>query len=452
LALRIPHFAARFSFDWDSSQYARGLAEFNVVKHQPHPPGYPLWVLSARALTPLTGGPMQAQTLIAFLMTLLGLAVFYALARQMFDSEVALTCTVLLAYSPAVALNSSISSSSIVDLVSSSVAGYLAFLDSRRRQWRIVACFIALGVLAGFRQSGLGMLAPLVASAALIHLRHAWRAVSAGVILGLFALLAWYIPLARSVGGWHVLSELTSKQFHITAQGTSVFFGGSALRHLGMIATAGIYFVMNFGAWLLAFGVTFRWRAKTVPGWWRYALWMAPTLVMVFAIHVARVGQCLLIFPPLLLLCALIGRVRLAATLAAVIVSLAISYFPYDRFQYSRLWPLNYIFYRSTPRMALDLEASQRNLDRTLRALQPSAPQPLVCVRDLPEAPNIRTVTYDFAYLNWVTPDAAPRGRSIWLFDQHGPNADLRQRYQAWRRILGDHLISLWEAAPDPAH
>ena len=447
IALRIPQFAAPFSFDWDSSQYARGIAEFNVIQHQPHPPGYPLWVFSARALTPLTGGPMQAQILLAFLMSLLGLAVFHALARRILEGPAALTCTLLLAFSPGIALNSSIPSSSIVDLVSSSVAGYLAFLDPRRRPWRIVACMVGLAALAGFRQSGLGLLAPLVVYAALIHWRYAWRAVSIGAILGLLVFLAWYVPLAQSVGGWRVLSELTSKQFRDAAQGSSVFFGGPARTHLGMLATAAIYFAMNLGAWLLGFGVTFRWRGKTVPAWWRYALWMAPMLIMITAVHVARIGHCLLIFPPLLLLCALVGRVRLPAAIAGVILSLAISYFPYGRFQYSKLWPLNYIFYRSTPRMALDLEASQRNLDHTLRALR-SAPQPFVCARDLPEAPNIRTVTYDFAYVNWVLPAAAPASRSIWLFDQRGPTAELRRRFREWRLIMGDELISLWEATP----
>ena len=69
LALRIPDFGARFSFDWDASQYARGMREFDIVKHQPQPPGYLLWVLSSRSLMPLAGGPMPAQTLVAFLMS-----------------------------------------------------------------------------------------------------------------------------------------------------------------------------------------------------------------------------------------------------------------------------------------------------------------------------------------------------------------------------------------------
>jgi hypothetical protein len=140
------------------------------------------------------------------------------------------------------------------------------------------------------------------------------------------------------------------------------------------------------------------------------------------------------------------------ATIAAVILSLAISYFPYGRLQLSKIAPVSYVFYRSAPRMALDLEASQRNLDQILhQLLQSSAPQPFVCARDIPEAPNIRTVTYDFAYVNWVLPEAAPTGRSIWLFDQHGPDAQSRKRYQTWRQIAADDLWSLWEAtSPQP--
>jgi hypothetical protein len=293
------------------------------------------------------------------------------------------------------------------------------------------------------------MLAPLIVTSLFIHWRPARSQVCAGAVLGLVVFLAWYVPLAQSAGGWRVLTELTSTQFHTAAQGTSIFFGGPLLRHLGMIGTAGIYFAMNLGAWLIAFRPTLRWPGKTVPVSWRYTLWMLPTLIMVLAVHIGRVGYCLLIFPPLLLVCASLGRARAWAVIAGVLVSLAISYFPYSRFQDSKLWPLNYIFYRSTPRIALDVQASQRNLDHKLRELQRSGvPQPFVCARDLPEAPNIRTVTYDFAYVNWVIPEVAPSTRSIWLFDQRGPSPHLRGRFHAWRRITGDELVSLWEASP----
>jgi hypothetical protein len=33
-----------FLDEWDSLQFALGLRQFNLSKHQPHPPGYPLYL------------------------------------------------------------------------------------------------------------------------------------------------------------------------------------------------------------------------------------------------------------------------------------------------------------------------------------------------------------------------------------------------------------------------
>ncbi len=450
LALRIPHLGTQFSFNLDSSVYARGMDDFNVVKHQPHPPGYILWIFGARALRPLAGGAMQAQILLAVLMSLLALAVFFALAREVLgENSAAAMSTLLLAYSPGIALNSSISSTSVVDLASSCVAGYLAFLDPRRSQWRIVACMGGLGVLAGFRPSGVGLLAPFVAAAVFIHWRHAKRAICSGVLIGLVAWFAWAIPLERNAGGWDVLYRLLVTHFLDVSGRTSLFLGGALRRSLGMVLDNVIYYGMNVGVWVIACATLFYWRQKLLPGKWLYAVWLAPSLIMVFAIHSGRVGQCLQTFPPLLLICALLGRMQFRGALAGIALSLAVSYFPYGRFMSSDLWMAAYLPYRSTPRLALDLEASQHGLDRELRALQSSgAPQPFVCARDLPDAPNVRTAAYDFRYLTWTEPKSAPAGPSIWLFNQHGPDAELRRRYREWRRISGDNLISLWQATP----
>ena len=389
---------------------------------------------------------MQSQILLALLMTLLALAIFYRLALQLLENQVtALTCTALLAYSPGVALNSSIPSPSVTDLVASLVAGYLAFLDPRRRAWSIPVCLAALGLLAGFHQSNLALLAPLVVAAVITHWRYAPRAICIGAILGALSFLAWYVPLANTVGGSSVLSHLTSVQFHEAAEKSSVFYGAPLRSHLSMTLNNFIYCGMNLAPWLVAFGLPFAWR-KAAPGFWRYALWLAPTLIVLLGIHSGRVGYWLIAFPPLLLFCAASGKLRMPAAIAAVLISLAISYFPYGLLQSSKLAPLPYVFYRSTPRIALDVEASQRNLDQLLRKL---ALSPVVCARDVPEAPNIRSVTYDFANINWVIPATAPAGRSIWLFDQNGPSPQLRNR--TWRQIAGDEFWSAWERpSPEP--
>jgi hypothetical protein len=431
------------------------MVEFNIVKHQPQPPGYLLWVLGARVLHSFTSGPMQSQILLALLMALLALAIFYRLALQLFKNQVtALTCTALLAYSPGVALNSSIPSPSVTDLVASLVAGYLAFLDAHRRPWGIPVCLAALGLLAGFHQSNLALLAPLVVAAVITHWRYAPRAICIGVILGALSFLAWYVPLANTVGSFTALSHLTSVQFHDAAEKSSVFYGAPLRSHLSMTLNNFIYCGMNLAPWLVAFGFPLGWR-KSAPRFWRYALWLAPTLIVLLGIHSGRVGYWLIAFPPLLLLCAASGKLRMPATIAAVLISLGISYFPYGLLQSMKLAPISYVFYRSTPRIALDVEASQRKLDHVLHQLVHSgASQPFVCARDVPEAPNIRTETYDFTYINWVLPDTAPAGYSVWLFDQNGPSPQFRHRN--WRKIASDDLWSLWDTtipesqAPSP--
>lgn len=435
LVLRLPQFGARYSFDWDSSQYARGIAEFNVAKHQPHPPGYLLYVLASRGVAKLGAGPMQAQIVVAFVLSLLALAVFFALATELFGPELAFIAVILLAFSPAVALYSATSSPDITDLLSSCVAGYLLFLDPKIRPWRIVACMLALGVLGGFRQSGVSLLAPLIIAAVIVHWRYAGPAVITGVILGSAAFLSWYVPLTQSVGGWHALSELISTEFRTAAVKTSIFYGASVHRHFSMVEENVIYFGMNLIGWIIALGFP----KRLPPGWWRYALWLIPNLVMVFGIHGAKVGYCLLSFPPLLLL---LCRVRpgIFSTLAGVLVALAISYFPYAHLLSLKNWVPEYLVYKSTPRLALDLEKSQRRLDQELRGI----PRDGICARELPEAPNIRSVTYDFSYISWTTPDTATPPSAFWLFDQHGPDAGLQARYSNWRRIYGDELNSLW--------
>src|SRR5919198_1092555 len=47
VASRLPY-RTRMLYNWDSVQFALALREYDVVKHQPHPPGYVLYVALGR--------------------------------------------------------------------------------------------------------------------------------------------------------------------------------------------------------------------------------------------------------------------------------------------------------------------------------------------------------------------------------------------------------------------
>ena len=87
LGAALPRVGARYSWDWDSSQFDRAVEKFDVSLHQPHPPGYPLWVLAMKALTPLLGSPNSAQVVLSLLFTITGLMFFSSLARELLGSE-----------------------------------------------------------------------------------------------------------------------------------------------------------------------------------------------------------------------------------------------------------------------------------------------------------------------------------------------------------------------------
>ena len=64
LASRWPY-RARMLYNWDAVQFALALREFDIAKHQPHPPGYVLYVGLGRLVNATLADPTQAYVTLA---------------------------------------------------------------------------------------------------------------------------------------------------------------------------------------------------------------------------------------------------------------------------------------------------------------------------------------------------------------------------------------------------
>ncbi|MCK5744715.1 MAG: hypothetical protein KAH44_00800, partial [Oricola sp.] len=53
--------------DWDSVQFALALDDFDLRKHQPHPPGYPVYIAAAKVLRTVVPDAAAVLTLLSSL-------------------------------------------------------------------------------------------------------------------------------------------------------------------------------------------------------------------------------------------------------------------------------------------------------------------------------------------------------------------------------------------------
>ena len=127
---RLPY-RARMLYNWDAVQFALALDEYDVVKHQPHPPGYILYVALGRLAHGWTGDAAAAYVLLAVVFSGAGTFVVYLLARVLYDRPTALTAATLLAVSPLFWFYGTVGLSYAGEALMASVVAWFAFRAMR---------------------------------------------------------------------------------------------------------------------------------------------------------------------------------------------------------------------------------------------------------------------------------------------------------------------------------
>jgi hypothetical protein len=199
--------------DIDSINFALGLRDFNPAEHQPHPPGYPVYIALGRvslaavhAFTSL--GRVQAEALALAFLSALGGAIAIVCASVVFtvvaaDSSVDASrstrlvrwATVLLAVCPLFWMTGARPMSDMPGLAFALAAQALA-LTGRLHAATFVAAF-ALGV----RAQSVWLTAPLLGWALVRSRVRTWREWLRIVLIAAAGVLAWAIPLVVASGG-----------------------------------------------------------------------------------------------------------------------------------------------------------------------------------------------------------------------------------------------------------
>ena len=345
-----------------------------------------------------------------------------------------------------------------VDLFTSCAAAWFAArIWSGEVRWIIPACLLA-GITAGFRESGVMLVLPLLAAALarIIWLSgdrlHAWKTVIAGVAAGLASRLCWLVPAAGLNGGLSNWYSMANVQMLGSLRKTSVFFGAPPAMHARMVLDVLCFFGIALSV-LIPLSLATRPSPRNFTAWCSPAflsLWLIPNLIVVFLLHCGKPGYILLSLPPLVLVAALrrdFGRVALLGVAAGILVSCI----PYERLFASDPGTIGYLLLRSSPRFAYLVEDGQRELRRRLDSM-PGSPGERLMISDIhrPEAPNFRTITFDFRDQAWTanlqTPLASGVRTVVVLCGGLAPSPLLLERFPNLQRVFSEAGFSLWIA------
>jgi hypothetical protein len=337
---RLP-FVIPTPINWDAVQFALALDRFDLHDHQPHPPGYILYVLLGRAMRLFVLDPSLALSLLSVLFSALAAPLLYLLVLAILEDKwVAWCAAILLLASPLALYYGAVGLTYLPEMAASIAVALLAWrVHQTRVRLRLIdgrqttatqpaassqqsaarlalALGLTLGLAGGLRQTTLVVLLPLCVWALWGASRRIWTAFITALLA---TCLAWLVPLIAMSGGIEAYLRENARLVETASGQTSLFSAGLEglfhnLAFIVLALTLGLGFgVVPLGLWavrLLRFRLAAPLRLFVL-------LWVLPTLIFYALTHVGQYGYLLVILPPMLMLSALCARV-LGERLASV--------------------------------------------------------------------------------------------------------------------------------------
>jgi transmembrane protein TMEM260 (protein O-mannosyltransferase) len=295
-------YRARMLYNWDAVQFALALREFDISKHQPHPPGYLLYVALGRLLNASLGDPNMAYVTLAMLFSAATTFMVYWLARALYDRVTAAAAAALLAVSPLFWFYGSVGLTYAGEAFGAVLVAWFTWGALRGDSRQLYAGALALGLVGGIRPSVLVLLFPLWLACAAVGIRRVGR-IGRGLLVVGGAVLSWLLPMLWLTGGLAAYLRASSQLYGSVVLPTSVL-GGSLDVTLAQARYVLASVVIGLGPLALA--------AVALPlylrraGWgrpeWFLAAWTVPPAAFYTLVHFGQAGYVLTFLPALVIL------------------------------------------------------------------------------------------------------------------------------------------------------
>ena len=304
IVTRLP-FLTHLLFNWDAANFAFALDSFDVTQHRPHPPGYPLFVLSGWLVRLVVHDANLALVLVSMTLSAAAVAATYWAGNRLFSRPVGLGAALLLLTSVTFWTYGAVALAYPALALASALALGLTAASPGRTTPLVLS--LLLGIASGFRPDLLLWLGPLWAWTLL---RSGWRSAVPAAALAFALVLGWLVPTIVLSGGVDAYVAVMRAyvgidvvtRYSVAAQGASGFV--TNLRDTAAYLVYALYAALPLLAWAMVKGFR-QWRALLrdlrLPA---FALLLAPPALFLPFIHVGDPGYVFTLLPPLLLLAA----------------------------------------------------------------------------------------------------------------------------------------------------
>ncbi|MFO8079941.1 MAG: glycosyltransferase family 39 protein [Armatimonadota bacterium] len=279
---------------WDEVQYILAVREFDVEKHQPHPPGYYLHVRTAGIAHAV--GLNERESLIS--VSMLAGAVFVGLVvwwvGEVAGSPAAIAAAALTVSSPLVITAATEGRTYMTGALGAAVIGYLSWRMLRGDSRWVIPSAIAVALTAGFRPTTAVFLLPLWVWALV---QSGWRPALTGVAAAGLATTIWVMPFLAEVGGLAHFMDLSARLGGPVSESSPLHGGGVAalatnLKRLG----SGLALLVGVGI----VGVVRGLRSSLTESTWWLLLWILPALAFFLLMHTGTPLYAMVFAAPLL--------------------------------------------------------------------------------------------------------------------------------------------------------
>ncbi len=298
LVTRLP-FRTQYLFHWDSVNYAFALEKFDVYHHQPHPPGYLLYIALARGINAMVGDANLTFVSISIVAGALALAVLFLLAAEMFGTRVALWASALLLTSPLFWFYSEVAVPYTLDVALALVIVWSCYRVTRGSQNAVWLAAGLLGLAGGIRPQTTIVLFPLWLY---VSFALGWRKWLAALLLVGIGALVWFLPLVYLSNGLENYLSLLA-QYSQALRGLSPL--GSPGNFVANLARLGgyLFYAYPLGLFVFAWGAVAWLRARCTYKPDASAifllLWIVPPLLFYLLVLLQQPGYITIILPPL---------------------------------------------------------------------------------------------------------------------------------------------------------